>query len=73
MNQEVFQTISVEGMTCSHCEASINRNLSKLEGIDEVVADKNTSQVKVRGSKIDLREIERLVTDLGYQYKGVAR
>ena len=73
MTTEIFQTITVEGMTCSHCEASINRNLSNLKGIDEVVADKNTSQVKVRGSKIDLKEIERLVTDLGYQYKGVVQ
>jgi hypothetical protein len=70
MNKEIFQTLSVEGMTCSHCEASITRNLSKLDGIDEVIADKNTAQVKVRGSKISLAEIERIVTDLGYQYKG---
>jgi len=70
MNRETFQTISVEGMTCSHCEASINRNLSKLDGIDEVIADKNTAQVKVRGPKINLAEIERIVTDLGYQFKG---
>ncbi len=70
MTIESFQTISVEGMTCSHCEASVTRNLSKLEGIEEVVADKNTSQVKIKGSKINLSEIERIVTDLGYQFKG---
>ncbi len=70
MTLEKFQTIKVEGMTCSHCEASINRNLSKLEGIDEVVADKNTAQVKIKGDKINLAEIERIVTDLGYQFKG---
>jgi uncharacterized membrane protein YraQ (UPF0718 family) len=73
MTQETFQTIKVEGMTCSHCEASINRNLSKLDGIDEVVADKNTSQVKIRGSKIDYAEIEQIVTELGYQYKGAVQ
>ena len=73
MTKETFQTISVEGMTCSHCEASINRNLSKLEGLEEVIADKNTSQVKIRGSKINLAEIEHMITDLGYQYKGVAK
>ncbi|MBV5312642.1 MAG: SO_0444 family Cu/Zn efflux transporter [Prolixibacteraceae bacterium] len=73
MNRETFQTISVEGMTCSHCEASINRNLSKIDGIDEVIADKNTAQVKVRGPKINLAEIERIVTDLGYQFKGNAK
>jgi len=70
MALETFQTIKVEGMTCSHCEANVNRNLSKLDGIDEVVADKNSSQVKISGSKINLTEIERIVTDLGYRYKG---
>ncbi|MDP3180381.1 MAG: permease, partial [Bacteroidota bacterium] len=70
MTNKIFQTISVEGMTCSHCEASINRNLSKLDGIEEVVADRNTSQVKIRGSKINLAEIEHTVNELGYHYKG---
>lgn len=70
MTLETFQTISVEGMTCSHCEASVTRNLSKLDGIEEVVADKNTAKVKIRGSKINLAEIEQVVTDLGYQFKG---
>ena len=67
---ETFQTVRVEGMTCSHCEASVARNLSKLEGIEEVLADKNTAQVKIRGAKINFAEIERVITDLGYQYKG---
>ncbi len=71
MNHRNFQTISVEGMTCSHCEASVVRNLSKIEGIDEVLADKNTSQVKITGSKINLDEVERMVTEIGYQFKGV--
>lgn len=71
MTKEVFQTIRVEGMTCSHCEASVNRNLLKIEGIDEVIADKNTSQVKISGEKINLSEIERVVTEIGYQFKGV--
>ena len=70
MGKETFQTVKVEGMTCSHCEASVVRNLMKLEGVEEVVADKNTNQVKIRAARIKLSEIERIVTDLGYQYKG---
>jgi copper chaperone CopZ len=70
MTNEIFQTIRVEGMSCSHCEANVTRNLSKLEGIDEVIANKDKAQVIIRGSKIDLSEVERIVTDLGYQYKG---
>ncbi|WP_423126799.1 SO_0444 family Cu/Zn efflux transporter [Gaoshiqia sp. Z1-71] len=65
-----FKTIKVEGMTCSHCEASVNRNLLKLDGIDEVFADKNTSEVKIAGENIDLKKIEQVIAEIGYQYKG---
>ncbi len=71
MTKEIFQTIRVEGMTCSHCEANVTRTLLKLEGIEEVVADRNTSQVKIMGEKIDLSEIEQAITEIGYQFKGV--
>jgi copper chaperone CopZ len=67
---ELFQTISVEGMTCPHCEANVTRNLTKLDGIDEVVADRNTAQVKITGTTINLAEIEQVITGLGYQFKG---
>ena len=70
MALELFQTIKVEGMTCPHCEASVTRSLTKLEGIDEVVADRNTAQVQISGTKINLAEIEQVITDLGYQFKG---
>ena len=71
MTLEKFQTIRVEGMTCFHCEAAIARNLGKIPGIGNVVADKNTSQVKMKGAKINLAEVEQIVTDLGCQYKGI--
>jgi len=70
MALELFQTISVEGMTCPHCEANVTRNLTKLDGIAEVVADRNSAQVKITGTTINLDEIEQVITDLGYQFKG---
>jgi len=70
MVPETFQTIKVEGMTCPHCEANVTRNLTKLEGIDEVVADRNTAQVQISGTKINLDEIAQVITELGYQFKG---
>ncbi len=70
MPTQTFKTIKVEGMTCSHCEGSVTRNLLKLDGIDEVYADRNTATVKISGNNIDLSKIEQVVTELGYQYKG---
>jgi len=66
-----FTILKVEGMTCSHCEASVTRNLLNMEGIEEVHADKNKSEVLVKGKKIDLEAIEKTISGLGYQYKGV--
>ena len=71
MIKEIIQTIRVEGMTCPHCEATVTRTLLKLEGIEEVVADRNTSQVKIIGEEINLSEIEQAVNEIGYQFKGV--
>ena len=71
MTLELFQTINVEGMTCLHCEANVARNLTKLDGIDEVIADRNTAQVKISGTKINLDEIAQVITQLGYQFKGI--
>ena len=71
MIKEIFQNIRVEGMTCPHCEATVTRTLLKLEGIEEVVADRNSSQVNIMGEKINLFQIAQAVTEIGYQYKGV--
>lgn len=65
-----FKTLNVEGMTCSHCEATVTRNLLKMDGIEDVMANKNTSEVKIAGNSINLGEIEKVITELGYQYKG---
>ncbi len=69
-NTMKLTTLKVEGMTCSHCEASVVRNLSKLEGVDEVFADKNTSEVRLKGKQFDLNEVGRVLTEIGYDYKG---
>ncbi|MGQ8337700.1 SO_0444 family Cu/Zn efflux transporter [Sunxiuqinia sp. A32] len=67
-----LKTLKVEGMTCSHCEASVTKNLSNLNGIEEVYADKNTAEVKIKGTNLDLKKIEKVITEIGYHYKGEA-
>lgn len=64
--------IIVQGMTCSHCEAAIENNVSALEGIDHVKADLTTGKVKIRGERIDLDKIREKVEGLGYKFGGLA-
>jgi copper chaperone CopZ len=55
-------------MTCSHCEANVKRNLENLQGINNVVADRNTNAVKISGTKIDIQKIKETVNGLGYTF-----
>lgn len=65
-----FERFKVEGMTCSHCEATVTRTLLKLKGIEEVTADREKSEIKVAGENIDVAEIEHAVNSIGYRFKG---
>jgi len=61
-------TVTVTGMTCSHCEANVKKNLEALHGITNVVADNKTNTVKISGSNIDLQKIKSTVNGLGYRF-----
>ncbi len=67
-----IETFKVEGMTCSHCEATVTRTLLKLDGIEEVIADRDKSEIKVAGENINVQEIENAVNSIGYRFKGRA-
>jgi len=71
MDAENSVSVIVEGMACSHCEATVTSNLSKIEGVTTVVADKNTNTVSLLGEKINLEKVEEVVHSLGYKYKGI--
>lgn len=68
MQKEEGVTVKVTGMTCSHCEANVKRNLEDLQGISNVVADRNTNAVKISGTKIDILKIKETVNGLGYTF-----
>jgi uncharacterized membrane protein YraQ (UPF0718 family) len=63
-------TVKVTGMTCSHCEATVKRNLEALKGITTVVADNKSGTVKITGSDIDLEKVKTTVNGLGYNFVG---
>ncbi len=63
-------TVKVTGMSCSHCEATVKRNLEALEGITNVEADNQNQKVKVSGSNIDLEKVKETINGLGYKFVG---
>ena len=62
-------TYSIEGMTCAGCEAHIENEVNKLEGILEVDANYGTSQtfIKFDNSKVSPDDIASAIGKTGYE------
>lgn len=58
-------TIVVKGMTCGHCKAMVEKNLSKLEGVEAVTVDLASGETKIQG-KPDMAEVKEVIDDLGF-------
>jgi len=65
-----YTTIAVEGMTCNHCKATVENNLSALDGVEEVAVDLTTGAVRIGGNDVNIEKVATRVKELGYQYKG---
>lgn len=64
-----FITIKISGMTCNHCVANVEKNLIKIDSIDQVVADLNNQTVKIIGDNIDMLLVKQTIEDLGYVFE----
>jgi len=61
--------LKVSGMTCAMCVNTIEKSLSNLEGISDarVNLGKETASVEYDPSKLKLKDLEKAVTDSGYE------
>lgn len=56
----------VEGMTCGHCEMSVQEEISEVVGVTSVNADHTTGKVTVEGDGYSTEDIEAAVKEAGY-------
>ena len=71
-NQEKASiSFSVEGMTCANCALTIEKNVSKMTGVDSVHVNIATDKLKLSydQSLVKISDIKKRVSDLGYQLK----
>ena len=62
--------IEVKGMVCSFCAQGINKNISKLEAVENVKVDlkKGVITITIKDKvPLDLIEVRKIITDSGYQ------
>ena len=58
----------VVGMTCSGCENSVKRVVSKIDGVESVEANHKLNQVVVSADDlVSEQEIANRISKLGYQ------
>ncbi len=58
---------NVEGMTCNHCKNSVETNLKKLSGVEQVMVNLEEKSVTVKGN-VKKDEVKKLINELGYSF-----
>ncbi|GAA0508975.1 Copper chaperone CopZ [Halorubrum aquaticum] len=57
--------ITVEGMTCGHCEQTVTEALQDVSGVTDVTVDRENEQATVDGDA-DATSLVEAVEDAGY-------
>ena len=65
-----YTTISVEGMTCNHCKATVENGLSAIEGVEKVSVDLQSGEVVIGGIGVNMDKVANRLKELGYGFNG---
>lgn len=62
------QTYTVEGMTCGHCAGSVTREVSRIDGVQNVNVDLGSGSVTVEAAhEISDDAVSAAVDEAGYR------
>jgi len=59
-------TLSVIGMTCNHCKASVESALSEVEGVQDATVSLEQNQVKVKHEDVPRERLVDAIEEIGY-------
>ncbi|MFA1609965.1 heavy-metal-associated domain-containing protein [Halobellus rubicundus] len=60
------RTITVEGMSCGHCEQTVEEALESVAGVESATADRDAESATVEGDA-DVDSLVAAVDDAGYE------
>ena len=62
------KTVKVSNITCEHCTSTIERELSDLEGVTSVKANKESQTVTIEWNEppVTWKKIAYLLNEIGY-------
>ena len=79
MAQEIDRTVelSINGMTCGHCVASVTEELSEVPGVLKVEVILNSGATSkatvVTNTELDDNALRDAVSEAGFELVGIAR
>lgn len=60
------ETITVEGMTCEHCEQTVEEALEDVSGVTAATADREAKTATIKGDT-EVQELVDAVDEAGYE------
>lgn len=66
-DENTITAIQVEGMTCSHCGASVKAGITAVKGVESVEVDHHSGKVEITGHNINMSEVKKAVESRGYK------
>jgi copper chaperone len=67
MTNKDTSTYIVQGMTCDHCAASVNEEVSEVAGVSSVAVDLATGRLEVTGNDVTDADVRAAVEEAGYE------
>ena len=65
--QDVDAKLTVEGMTCPHCVASVKRSLESVDGVELAEPDLTSGIVTIHGDGFEISALKSAVESAGYK------
>ncbi len=63
------KTLTVDGVTCHHCEMTVEKALLQLEGVKSAKADHQNKRVELQyKDDLDLNEVREHIEKAGYKF-----
>lgn len=62
----MVKILTVEGMSCSHCENAVKKALGELSEVRDVQVDLGSKKVEVHGENLVDEKLKEAIEDAGY-------
>ncbi len=61
------RTIIIEGMSCGHCVAAVEKALKELDNISKVDVNLENKKAQVEGVKLNDSVLKKVIDEAGYK------